>query len=321
MASVGIMPDQRYLPCVQPQGKFFTFILPAPNGCNLACAFCLIRQRQEINASTLKPADYARFIRETASLNPIYAISIQGYEPLLPATLPYTQAVLATGRLLNLPTDLVTNGLGLRNTIPLLKATRPDRLVVSLDASAEMAAHHDHLRGKNGAWEATVDGIACAAAELPSATQLNVASVLIPSRRDLLDGMPELLAKLGVRHWIINPLQKVGNARPGGPADNHERLYTDLLRLQDAADRESIQLEIDDELNCLNHVQAAAQRPELKRLNVRHIPQGVELIRLLPDGELATGRDILRRQCDNAPRWNPACETTAQFWDRNAMSG
>lgn len=317
MPAAAIMPKERHPP--QEQGNFLTFVLPAPNGCNLACAFCLIRQRQEISASTLKPDDYARFIRETTSLTPVLSISIQGYEPLLPATLPYTQAVLATGLMRNLPTGLVTNGLGLRRAIPLLKATCPDRIAVSLDASAEMAAHHDRLRGKIGAWKATTDGIAYAAAELPSATQLNVASVLIPSRRELLDGMPELLAKLGVRHWIVTPLQKIGSTQTGGPVGNRERLYADLLRLQDAADREGIQLEVDDELNCLKYTKAAARWPELKRLDVRSIPQGVELIRMLPSGEYVTGRDILRRQHTNTPRWNPAYETVHEFWTGNVM--
>ena len=319
MASEGFMPKECHLHGVQPQGKFLTFVVPAPNGCNLICAFCLIRQRQEIRVYTLQPADYARFIRETAANGPIYAISIQGYEPLLPVSLPYTQAVLATGRMLDLPTGLVTNGTHLQGAIDLLQSARPDRVCVSLDAAANMAAQHDRIRGKSGAWAATVDSIVCAVAELSFATELAVTSMLIPSRRNLLDEMPELLARLGVRHWIISPLQKVGITKAGGPVGNHRHLYEDLLLLQDAADREGVDMEVDDELDCLGYVQAAARWPELNRLKVRSVPQGVELVRLLPSGECVVGHDILRRASPNTPRWNPTKETASGFLVRSAM--
>jgi MoaA/NifB/PqqE/SkfB family radical SAM enzyme len=304
MASIGLLPDIRKLPGVVREGKFLTFVLPAPGGCNLACAFCLIRQRREIAAQVLQPEDYVRFIREVAAGSPIYAIAIQGYEPLLPATLPYTQAVLAAGRMLNLPTGLVTNGTHLRGAISLLKSTAPDTLAISLDAAEPEV--HDSLRGTAGAWAAAVDGIVCAVAEASPRTELAVNSVLIPSRRELLDGMPALLAKLGIRRWIVTPLQKVGTDRPGGPVGNRQRLYRDLLLLQDAADREGIPLEVDDELGCLGFELACEWRPALRRLHVRTIPPGVELVRLTPSGEWSTGHDILRRMPSSATRQEPA---------------
>ncbi len=241
----------------------------------------------------LQPDDYVRYIGEAVTASPICALSIQGYEPLLPATLPYTQTVLNAGRALNIPTGLVTNGTHLRAAMPLLKSAPPDTLAVSLDAAEPHP--HDTLRGGTGAWDATTDGIACAVAEAAPRTQIAVNSVLIPSRRSLLDGMPALLAQLGVRRWIVTPLQKIGTDSPGGPVGNRQRLYRDLLLLQDAADREGIQLEVDDELDCLNFAVAHRWRPALRRLHVRTIPSGVELVRLTPDGRCSTGRDILRR--------------------------
>jgi MoaA/NifB/PqqE/SkfB family radical SAM enzyme len=293
MASVGLLPIRPQHSCDLSGTKFLTFILPAPDGCNLACAFCFIRQRHEIGNNVLLPEDYTRFIHEEAAASPVFAIAIQGYEPLLPATLSYTQVVLAAGRALHIPTGLVTNGTHLRAAMPLLKSTPPDTLAVSLDAATPRP--HDTLRGVTGAWDATTDGIACAVAEAPPRMQIAVNSVLIPSRRALLDGMPALLAQLGVRRWIVTPLQKVGVDRPGGPVGNRQRLYSDLLLLQDAADREGIRLEVDDELDCLNFEVAQRWRPALRRLHVRTIPLGVELVRLTPDGKCSTGRDILRR--------------------------
>ena len=80
-------------------GSLLTFIVPAPNGCNLACPFCYIRQRREDEAvRNLTPDDYGRFIREVAERQSIAAVCIQGYEPLLDASFAYTRSILATGR-------------------------------------------------------------------------------------------------------------------------------------------------------------------------------------------------------------------------------
>jgi hypothetical protein len=79
--------------CLQPQpdfepdaaGRFLTFIVPASDGCNLKIpknAFCLVRRRQEIRDTHLRPDDFARFILEAAKAAPIFALAIQGYEPL-----------------------------------------------------------------------------------------------------------------------------------------------------------------------------------------------------------------------------------------------
>jgi hypothetical protein len=51
-------------------GRLLTFVAPAPDGCNLKCAFCLVRQRREITETCLRPSDLTRFIREAAELRP-----------------------------------------------------------------------------------------------------------------------------------------------------------------------------------------------------------------------------------------------------------
>jgi molybdenum cofactor biosynthesis enzyme MoaA len=71
-------PDERYL---------LTFVVPAANGCNLKCPFCLIEQREEIAETRLRPHDYARFVRDASERYPIFAVVGQGYEPLLPEAL------------------------------------------------------------------------------------------------------------------------------------------------------------------------------------------------------------------------------------------
>src|SRR5215471_17184510 len=163
------------------EGRLLTFVVPAPNGCNLKCSFCVVRQRREITETLLRPEDMVRFIREAVERAPISALAIQGYEPLLPESLRYTQAILATGRFLGLPTSVVTNGTKLVDAIDLLTTLAPHKIAVSLDAAS--AEVHDRIRGLTGAWAATLGGIRRAIEVLIPKTRLVVASVLLPSKR------------------------------------------------------------------------------------------------------------------------------------------
>ena len=316
MVNSGLLPidTDDELPSATPLRQFLTFIVPAPNGCNLKCRFCFVRQRAEMAASDLPLTRYTQFIRQAAARAPIFALSIQGYEPLLPASRPYTQAILATGRLLGIPTGLVTNGTHLAEAADWLATLAPTKIAVSLDAAD--AATHDRLRGVSGAWAMTVAGIERAVAVLAPRTAIAVASVLMPSGPGPLEGMPRLLASLGIGDWIITPLQKVGRDAPGGPIGVRRALYQSLARLQDAADAAAVRLTIDDELDCLQHARAAAAQPELRRFRVRTIPVGVDLIRLGPDGACSVGRDILRQVNAGTPRWRPDEEHAGDFLAR-----
>ena len=74
MATAGLLPQ----PEIEPgaAGSFLTFVVPAVNGCNLKCSFCLVRQRSEIADTDLRPEDFVRFIREAAERAPIFALAI-----------------------------------------------------------------------------------------------------------------------------------------------------------------------------------------------------------------------------------------------------
>lgn len=291
-------------------GNFLTFIVSAPQGCNLKCPFCVVRQRKEMTGDLLSPGDLVRFIREAAARASIYALAIQGYEPLLPASREHTEAVLATGRSLDLPTALVTNGVLLRDAVHWLAPLAPTRIGISLDAASADA--HDRIRGVPGAWAATVDGIRHAGEVLAPRTSLVVASVLT-SHREPLDDMPKLLRSLGITHWIISPLQKIGRDRVGGPTGNRETLYRNLLTLQQAADHAGIHLNIDDELDCLRHDLAVARDPELGKLRVRTLPEGVDLFRLVPSGQCSLNQDILRQVTPDTARWRPGEMDAGEF--------
>jgi MoaA/NifB/PqqE/SkfB family radical SAM enzyme len=309
MGNGGLHP----LPEVEPDaaGNFLTFVVPASKGCNLKCPFCLVRQRREITETSLEPEDYARFVREAAEWAPIFAVGIQGYEPLLPESLPYTQAILATARFLGLPTTFVTNGVNLSEAIDLLKTLSPNKIAISLDAAS--AQIHDRIRGVAGSWVAAVAGIKRAIEALAPRTRLVVTSVLLPSRRHYLDAMPTCLREIGINRWIINPLVRVGADQAGGLVGDRARLFRDLFILQEASNRAGIRLTVDDEFGNLSRDVASFFQPELQALHVRALPPNVELFRLAPGGQCSAGADILRQVTPEAPRWQPGVVHAGDF--------
>jgi len=312
MTAGGLQPLPEHEP--GDAGRFLTFVVPARKGCNLRCSFCLVRQRREITETCLLPDDYARFVREAAERAPIFAIAVQGYEPLLPDSLPYTQAILATGRFLGLPTTFVTNGVKLGDAVNLLETLSPNKIAISLDAAS--AEIHDRIRGVAGAWAAAVRGIGRAIAVLAPRTRLVVSSVLLPSRRHYLDAMPARLREIGIDRWIINPLLRVGADQAGGPVSDRPSLFRDLHILQEAADRAGVRLTVDDEFGHLSHDAASVSQPPLRKLHVRALPPGVEIFRLAPSGQCSTGDGILRQVTPETPRWQPEATHAGDFLEK-----
>jgi MoaA/NifB/PqqE/SkfB family radical SAM enzyme len=311
MSAAGLQPQPDFDP--DAEGIFLTFVVPALSGCNLDCSFCFVRQRKEITETRLKPEDYARFIREVADRERIFALALQGYEPLLPDALPYTQAILAAGRFLGVPTSLVTNGVRLGDAIDLLKTLTPSKIAVSLDAASPEV--HDGIRGVMGAWEASVAGLRRAIDVLAPHTRLVVASVLLPQRRHYLDAMPERLREIGVDRWIINPVLRVGRDESGGLVADRARLFRDLSILQEAADRAGVRLTVDDEFGHLDCDSASPFQLSSRGVHVRTLPPRVTLFRLTPGGQCSRGIDVLRQVTSGTPCWEPGTTHAGDFLD------
>jgi uncharacterized Fe-S cluster-containing radical SAM superfamily protein len=296
-----------------PDGEQYclTLVLPAANGCNLKCPFCLIDQREEIAETHLRPDDYARFVEETSERFPIFAVGIQGYEPLLPEAVPYTKSILAAGQNSDVKTTLVTNGVFLSDTVEMLAALPPSKIAVSIDGAS---AHiHDRVRGVAGAWEASVKGIRRAIEILTPQTRVAVNSVLLPSKRQYLDDMPARLADMGIDDWIITPLIRIGSNQIGGPIDRRNRIVQDLIRLQEAADLAGIRFTVDDEFDHLGREADEDCRRALRSLSVRTLPKNVELIRMTPSGQCSVGADVLKKMPPDAPRWRPGDQNAGDF--------
>ncbi len=289
-------------------GGVITLVVPAPNGCDLACPFCYIKQRNEDGESRqLSSADYVRFIEMIVCRQDVDAVCIQGYEPLLPESFAYTQEILATGQRLGIPTSLVTNGTHLRQHVPALSKLRPARIAVSLDSAD--AAVHDKTRGKEGAFDDTLAGLRFAVSVPVLKEALVVTSVLMPKKRERLMGMPRLLTELGIERWVVNALVKVGKGdKLGGPAGERNAILDDLLALKAEADRYGIDMVVDDEFGRLSDDDRARELMEVEALRIKRLVRPEGVYRLVPTGHCSKGADILKPIHDKTPIWHPSMD-------------
>lgn len=282
-------------------GAILTFVVPSPTGCDLSCPFCYIRQRgEDSTGSALAPEDYQRFLKEASENQSLVAVAIQGYEPLLADSFPYTRAILSTGRWLGLQTSLITNGTHLGRRVNPLAALSPDRISVSLDAAT--SSEHDRQRGKVGAFDAAIEGLRLAVAMMPSTTEIAVTSTLLPKRRAQLEDMPALLNLLGIKHWVVTALTKVDKDTIGGPVGERSRIFRDLKILQDKAHRHGIEFVTDDEFDTLR---ACPDDKTAASLRIRRLTRSGRIYRLVPNGQCSLGIDLLRELPAKAPRWFP----------------
>lgn len=289
-------------------GGIVTLVVPAPNGCDLACPFCYIKQRNEDGRSLqLRVEDYVRFVELVAWEQAVDAVCIQGYEPLLPGSFPYTQAILETGQRLGIPASLVTNGTHLRQHVPALSKLRPARIAVSLDSAD--ATVHDKARGKVGAFDDALMGLRFAVSVPHLRKALVVTSVLMPRKQDRLMGMPALLQEFGIDRWVVNALVKVGKDDAlGGPAGDRQAILDDLLVLKAEADRCDIDMVVDDEFGRLSNDNRARELMDKGALRIKRLVRPEGVYRLVPTGHCSKGADILKPIHDQTPVWNPSMD-------------
>lgn len=269
---------------------YATFVLPAPNGCNLQCSFCAIAQRGEASKPYLSEGDYVRFLLDALVNLQVHRVSIQGYEPLLPEVWHLTSKLLKLACALMCETSLVTNGIHLAQYSTEL-AEFTDSITVSMDSAN--ASIHDRLRGKIGAHASTFAGIRTALGVFGSKA-LSVNSVLLPSKTEYLSGMPELLKELGVTEWIISPMISF---RKESYLSEHEFIKKTILDFSDQATALGITVALSDELRTTEGTEL------FETLSVRSLEASDEVFRLSPDGTCSRGREILGLS-KLAPQWD-----------------
>ena len=176
-----------------------TMVVPAPHGCNLSCAGCIIDQRKE-GGLYFCSQDYVHFLERILATHTVSQFAIQGYEPLLPEIFSLTEELLCIAAK-KTRTALVTNGVYLKEYASRLIRVA-DGVAISVDSHD--ATIHDSSRGKSGAWQATVDGIYALRATLAEGDEGNtifagyvdINSILYPGKINRLRHMPELLVSL-----------------------------------------------------------------------------------------------------------------------------
>lgn len=290
----GIAPalTKECMDIVEENEHILTVVLPASE-CNLKCSWCFIKGKGENNTtSPLSSKHYIDFIKAYHSKHRIGQIGIQGYEPLLDETLEYTFSILDLTAMLDIPVTLVTNGTNLqKHAAALAKYKNIHGLNISIDAS--QAEYHDRTRGVKGAFSMSITGIETVIQQHASlAKVLAVGSVVQPGLEHHLLGMPDLLADLGVRTWVVNPLINIGKKRFGKMLISSS-FSAYLRKFQHAASNAGIDLVLDDELG---HFKEAILPNNIK---VRRLKYPEQVIRLSPTGELSKGLNIISQQSDD----------------------
>lgn len=288
-----------------------TYVVPT-RSCDLRCAFCIVAQRREAGPWQLGPNDYVWFIRDVSDYVPVRVSGIQGFEPLLDDAWSYTEAILQVSRSVGVPTSVVTNGTRLLGRIDELDDLGLRDLTVSLDSADPEV--HDRQRGVPGTFARTTAGIRAALRKPRFRERLVVAAVLLPGRRDQLDGMPSYLANLGVRYFGVTPLIRVRQTG-GGIVQKSDALMQDLDALQDACDKAGIIFVVDDELQLYRHLVNGANR-----FMIHSLSRPGRLLRLTPSGACSIGVDVLRPIDDGTPVWDPAVEAPREFLQRLAIT-
>lgn len=310
MPAVAALPMAKKL---RLEGLLATFVVPAPKGCNLNCSFCIVRARREApsGANVLSVGDYVHFLDAMADKKQIGIMSLQGYEPLLPESWPYSEALLNRASELGIVTALVTNGTHLSERIADLIRLDIASVTVSLDSSVPEL--HDLSRGTPGAFAKTVSGLKEAAASSLCQGMI-VASVLQPRRAHYLRGIPELLASLGIGQWVVTPVLRVGKLEAGGPVQHYDDIVCELLVLHKLAKKHGIEMLVDDEFDHL--MTNSSKVVPIEQPHFRRLPRLSRVVRLTPSGSCSVGEDILRRVDDQIPHWQPKVEDADSFVER-----
>ena len=273
---------------------YATFVVPAPNGCNLRCPGCAIAQRGEAKEYELSHKDYVNFLADVLTHFKVGRVGIQGYEPLLPEAWPLTRKLLKLAAACFAETSLITNGVYLPEHAGEL-ARMLDSITVSLNsADAEI---HDKTRGVNGAFAKALKGIRGirSATGVFSEGSITVNSVLYPKKAHFLEGMAELLAEVGVRHWLISPFIQF---KKGRPVSDAKFIRDTILHFSDHAEKLGVKVSLSDELGVLRE-----NEDPFEKLSVEALEDAAGFFRLSPDASCSRGKEALEI-ASGAPKWD-----------------
>lgn len=260
---------------------YATFVIPAPNGCNLSCPYCAIGLRGEANISRLTNEMYVDFLEQAIESFALRAVSIVGYEPTLPKSLPLAVKMLSLAKRHQIRTSLNTNGIRLSECAEILSRCA-DNIFISLDSAVE--ARNDRMRGSFGAWKKATNGIKTAINAF-GGDRVFVNTLLIPKNIGDIEGMPRLLQQMGVQNWIVSPYI---NFMKGQMGVDVNAVHKALDRINEMALAFGIDVKVADEFRILG------SGVGMKVLNFQ-CPGGEDesAFRLSPNGSLSVSQEIL----------------------------
>jgi MoaA/NifB/PqqE/SkfB family radical SAM enzyme len=260
---------------------YATFVLPAPQGCNLHCPYCAVALRNEASKTTLTNSDYRAFLEGALAFSDLKQVSIVGYEPTLDDAIELTMLLLAVAKNADIATSMNTNGVNFPKYAGRL-APVVDTVMISLDSS--IPETNDHMRGAPGTFAATTKGIR-SAVSLMGADRVVVNSLLISGER--LASMPTVLAGLGVKKWVISPYIDFRHGKLKNDADIHF-IRQSVYLLSTLADKANVTMYFADEFGVIGPIR------EIPIFNFqRPGTPGEFVFRLAPNGTCSVGDEIL----------------------------
>jgi MoaA/NifB/PqqE/SkfB family radical SAM enzyme len=293
-----------------PKRDLLTFVLAG--GCNLKCSWCAVHARNERENGSAKFSThhYWDLISGLSSEDLISGVAIVGDEPLLDDAWPVARGILDCAEHCQLPSALITNGTKLAERSREL-ALRRSKIVLSLDGTRSF---HDRTRRTRGAYDALIRGLV-AVAEFPALQQrVTVSSVVQPERYSDLDGLPEVLARHGLKRWALAPLIQF---RRNKPARLHPRLfpaiYDQLPRLIERGEAAGVRVMIDDGLSML--LQADRDGRLADQPVERPATSDIRVLRMRPDGLTVRYSDLLDTNTSRGLHWD-GVEDPATFYHR-----
>ncbi len=185
------------------------------------------------------------------------------------------------------------------------------RFLLSLDGMQE---YHDATRRVPGAYDALIEGLR-AASELPELRdRITVSSVVQPDKYEYLDGIPEVLARYGIKRWALSPLIQFRRTKPGRL---HPRLfpaiYKELPRLIALGEKAGIEVMIDDGLSMLLQADREGQLGDAPV--ERPAASDIRVLRMRPDGLTVRYNDLLDTDTSRGLTWD-GVEPPAAFYRR-----
>ncbi len=293
-----------------PERDLLTLVLSG--GCNLKCSWCAVNARRERfeNTAIIQTSNYSELISGLVAEKLICGVAIVGDEPTLDEAWPVARDILDCADQHQLPSALVTNGTKMAERSREL-ASRNNQVLISLDGTRE---YHDATRRVPGAYDVLIQGFE-AASELPELRdRITVSSVVQPDKYEYLDGIPEVLARYGIKRWALAPLIQFRRTKPGRL---HPRLfpaiYRELPRLIEIGEKAGIQVMIDDGLSMLLQADREGQLADAPV--ERPATSDIRVLRMRPDGLTVRYNDLLDTDTSRGLRWD-GVESPAAFYKR-----